>query len=230
MEDAGRDDGDVDPKSMSSIDVDVDRGADYRFFEGLWNRRFAVAASPTDPRKPPPPPPQPKQMTKKRRRTNDVEEDGRDDARGGGVGMTTNDVDVARETTMAAMTATTSPPSRRRFFSSSEIDDLIGWATSHRCVNNHIDHDDEEGRQGSLAHIPTAPPPPSHVAFLRRRISCVYPCTTTDIVMDTSAYIAVGMAVEEALTVVVAWKRKGGRTGGGEWIRSESGLSRRRRP
>ena len=65
---------------------------------------------------------------------------------------------------------------------------------------------------------PAAPPPPSHVAFLARRIYHRYPrtattttttnTTTTDddirIVLDTSAHVAIGMAVEEALTSALA--------------------------
>ncbi|KAL9187220.1 hypothetical protein ACHAXT_001323 [Thalassiosira profunda] len=110
-----------------------------------------------------------------------------------------------------------------------QIDDLVGWATSHRGTDktsrpasDSIDGD--EGRRLGLAHLLMSPPPPSHMAFLRHRIKerrgenppgggkgkRKRNKTATGGLgidglesMSTSAHVATGMAVEEALTMAL---------------------------
>lgn len=89
-------------------------------------------------------------------------------------------------------------------FAFSEIDELIGWATSYGVFfgkDSQLATRQEEPL-GLLAHLPVAPPPPSHLAYLHRRISDRY-STAAKINMDSSAYVAIGMAVEEALTMAL---------------------------
>ena len=108
------------------------------------------------------------------------------------------------------------------------LDTLLGWAASHRGNDdNNIDTtaSAEKEREIDLSHLPMAPPPPSHVAFLQQHMSkrlknnndannelddigekkkgnnCKTASTTqNNHKMHVSAYVAVGMAVEEALT------------------------------
>ena len=108
------------------------------------------------------------------------------------------------------------------------LDTLLGWAASHRGndINNIDTTTSAEKERGiDLSHLPMAPPPPSHVAFLQQHISkrlqnnndannelddigekkkgnnCKTASTTqNNHKMHVSAYVAVGMAVEEALT------------------------------
>mmetsp|Transcript_12308 Transcript_12308/g.26739 ORF Transcript_12308/g.26739 Transcript_12308/m.26739 type:complete len:362 (+) Transcript_12308:259-1344(+) len=122
-------------------------------------------------------------------------------------------------------------------FSIPEIDNLVGWATSH-CGNNNdpnpmakaapANHDILSGQQEQrlgLSHIPTAPPPPSHVAFLHQRMSEKLMTNTANGEaaasdgdegsinintiskqndnVDASVYVTVGMAVEEVLTMAL---------------------------
>jgi len=127
-------------------------------------------------------------------------------------------------------------------FSVAEIDNLVGWATSHRGntsesnVQRSNALENEERRLG-LSHMPTAPPPPSHIAFLQKHISERSNASSTGAAkeeyalaadaaayegnkdttttskplhheinvnsMDTSAYVAVGISVEEALIMAL---------------------------
>ena len=108
------------------------------------------------------------------------------------------------------------------------LDTLLGWAASHRGndINNIDTTTSAEKERGiDLSHLPMAPPPPSQVAFLQQHISkrlqnnndannelddigekkkgnnCKTASTTqNNHKMHVSAYVAVGMAVEEALT------------------------------
>ena len=110
-----------------------------------------------------------------------------------------------------------------------QLDTLLGWAASHRGNDdNNIDTTTSAEKEGEidLSHLPMAPPPPSHVAFLQQHMSqrlqnnnyanyklddigekkkgdnCKTATTTkqNNNTMHVSAYVAVGMAVEEALT------------------------------
>ena len=110
-----------------------------------------------------------------------------------------------------------------------QLNTLLGWAASHRGNDsNNIDTTTsaEIERGIDLSHLPTTPPPPSHVAFLQQHMSqrlnnnnanyklddigekkkgnnCNTATTSTkqnEHTIHVSAYAAVGMAVEEALT------------------------------
>ena len=110
-----------------------------------------------------------------------------------------------------------------------QLNTLLGWASSHRRGNENNNSDtkasSEKEREIDLSHLPTAPPPPSHIAFLQQHMSKRLQtnnellgdvagkkkkgsnCNTATITtkqnnhnMHVSAYVAVGMAVEEALT------------------------------
>ena len=110
-----------------------------------------------------------------------------------------------------------------------QLNTLLGSAASH-CGNddNNIDTTASAEKEGGidLSHLPMAPPPPSQVAFLQQHMSqrlqnnnnanyklddigekkkgnnCETATTTkqNNHTMHVSAYVAVGMAVEEALT------------------------------
>mmetsp|Transcript_25605 Transcript_25605/g.54425 ORF Transcript_25605/g.54425 Transcript_25605/m.54425 type:complete len:353 (+) Transcript_25605:118-1176(+) len=123
-----------------------------------------------------------------------------------------------------------------RHFSPPEIENLVGWATSHHGNEHnylartaHVDDGlrDLERRLG-LSHLPMAPPPPSHIEYLHERIlkrtktnntannlhdesapvggkqnKNNANSTSISVNMDASAYVAVGMAVEEMLTAAL---------------------------
>ncbi|KAL7551731.1 hypothetical protein ACHAWF_014916 [Thalassiosira exigua] len=59
-----------------------------------------------------------------------------------------------------------------RHCSIAEVDNLVGWATSHHgnVSDSATSTSMADERRLGLCHLPMAPPPPSHVAFLSRRI------------------------------------------------------------
>ena len=112
-----------------------------------------------------------------------------------------------------------------------QFNTLLGWASSHRRGNDNTNIDtassSEKEREIDLSHLPTAPPPPSHIAFLQQHMSkrlqnndnanielddvegekkkgsnCNTAASTkqSNHKIHVSVYVAVRMAVEEALT------------------------------
>jgi len=107
-----------------------------------------------------------------------------------------------------------SPPSQEIDLLSM-LDELVGWATSHCKSNNNsstkaISETCEHERTLGLSYIPAAPPPPSHIKYLHgcmsERLSGATGARKTrkkPHQFDASGHVAVGMAIEEVLTMTL---------------------------